>query len=31
MTDAPNEAALKHLDTIARETGINARSVASTA
>ncbi len=31
MTDAPNEAALQHLDTIARETGINARSVASTA
>lgn len=31
MTDAPTEAAAKHLDAIARETGINARSVAATA
>ncbi|WP_338287689.1 Tex family protein [Luteolibacter sp. LG18] len=31
MTDAPTEAAAKHLEVIARETGINARSVAATA
>ena len=31
MTDAPTEAAAKHLEAIARETRINARSVAATA
>ncbi|HEY8961940.1 MAG TPA: Tex-like N-terminal domain-containing protein, partial [Luteolibacter sp.] len=31
MSDVPTAAAAQHLETIARETGLNARSVAATA